>query len=625
MSNRKTSIRYRILRLVLISVAVAIVALTVTMSAQIIYVSRNDFNTKMESLAVAYTDAVEASASNVRMQIQAAAENEVLNSEKDTAKLKEELAKLASSTSFKDFSIAETSGKTLNDTDISDREYFQEALKGNTYISRPVVRKTDNSTVIMVGTLMTNGKVLYGALSSDALSHGLTASYLGEGGTVYILDKYMEVMASSNHSIVGTAFEYDGELKEGSRELSTSLMSYYLPIDNTDGWGTVVIGNTTEVRMSILQSMIVGCGLGAFLCSLAIFISFKVSRKIVDPIISATKRLELLANGDTSTEVEVFKCGDETEILTTSLESVCSELSKYVHNIVDTTTAMSNGDFSYSEKMDYKGDFERIPNSFEKIHDVLSNLIKNLDSSVSSVTSGSEQIASGSQMLAEGATRQATATDELSTTISNISTGVDDTAKGAGEASSLSTECASLLREQDEAMTRMVAAMSTIEEKSQAISTVIKAIEDIAFQTNILALNASIEAARAGEAGKGFAVVASEVGNLAQKSAQSADSTKELITSTLSAVEDGSKIAQEAADALKHVTELSEKSAKLVEHIATASNEQAEALTQASKGIEDISTVVQTNSATAEESAASCEELSAQAKMLKELVSKLRA
>lgn len=623
--KKKSSVRYRILRLSLISVLVAVVSLTTVMASQTIYLSRYDFQIKMESLAVAYTDAVEASASTVRMQIKAAAENEVLNSETDKDKLKAELDKLAQTTFFKDFSIAETDGKTLNDTDISDREYFQEALKGSTYISRPVVRKTDGSTVIMVGTLMTNGKVLYGALGSDALSNGLTASYLGEGGIVYIVDKYMEVMASSDPSIVGTAFEFSGELKQGAREISTSIMSYYLPIDNTDGWGTIVLGNTTETRMAIFGVLAVGCGLGLFLCGLAVFISLKVSKKIVTPIQSATKRLELLAHGDTSTDVEVFKRNDETETLTESLQTVCTELSKYVHNIVDTTTAMSEGDFSYSERMEYLGDFEKIPNSFQKIHDVLSELISNLNTSTGSVSSGSDQIASGSQMLAEGATRQATAVDELSATISTISTGVDETAKGANEASSLSTECASLLRVQDEAMTRMVAAMSTIEEKSQAISTVIKAIEDIAFQTNILALNASIEAARAGEAGKGFAVVASEVGNLAQKSAQSADSTKALITSTLSAVEDGSKIANDAADALKHVTELSEKSAELVKHIAEASNEQASALTQASKGVEDISNVVQTNSATAEESAASCEELNAQAKVLSELVSKLKA
>lgn len=625
MKERRTSVRMRILRLSLISVCVAILAMSGMLVMQLDYTSTTAYKSEIESLSTAYVNTVEASVHTIRMQIEAAAANEVLNSEKDVSKIKAELAKLAETTSFKDFSVAETSGKTLNDTDISDREYFQEALKGKTYISRPVLRKTDNSTVIMVATPMENGKILYGALSSDALSNGLTSDHLGEGGLVCIIDKYNEVMASSDTSMVGTEIDIGFELKEGQRELGNNLVARYTVINDTDGWGAIVVGNLSDAHSVVVGCLAISLTLGALLCVAAVIVSLKISKRIVMPISATTSRLEMLAEGDLNSPVEVFNRRDETENLSKALDKVCTEMNKYISNIVDTTTEMANGDFTYEHQMEYLGDFESIPKAFSQIHDVLKETIQNLIDSSNNVHTGSEQISSGAQMLAEGTTRQATAADELSATIVNISEGVDATAKGANEANQISSNCASMMREQDIAMQKMLEAMKTIEEKSEAISNVIKAIEDIAFQTNILALNASIEAARAGEAGKGFAVVASEVGNLAQKSAQSADSTKALITSTLEAVKVGSKIADDTASALKEVTSLSEKSAELVQKIAEDANKQAVALSQATQGIEDISQVIQQNSATAEQSAASCEELSAQAKLLSEQVSKLKA
>lgn len=530
-TKRKTSVRMRILRLSLISVAVAILTLSAILAMQLDYVSTRAFKSEMESLSISYANSIQA----------------------------------------------------IVNTDMPDDEI------------------------------------------PTAISNALSVEHLGQGGLINVIDKDNNIVASSELSNIGTSIGMAGAVAEGSHELGNNLVAHCMPIQNTDDWCVVVVGNLTASHAVVGECLTISLSFGAILCIVAIVVTLKISKQIVTPIKATTERLELLSKGDLSTEVKVFARRDETEKLSNALQQVCIELKKYISNIVETTSEMANGDFTYQHQMDYLGDFESIPQSFSRIHNMLQETIHNLIESTDGVRSGSDQIAAGAQMLAEGTTRQATAADELTSTISEISNGIDSTAKGADEASTISNDCASRMRKQDEAMTKMLEAMETIEQKSEAISNVIKAIEDIAFQTNILALNASIEAARAGEAGKGFAVVASEVGNLAQKSAQSADSTKELITSTLEAVKVGSQIANETAIALKEVTELSEKSAELVQHIAEDANMQAVALTQATKGIEDISQVIQQNSATAEESAASCEELSAQTKLLTEQVSKLKA
>lgn len=231
-----TSVRMRIMRLALISVGVAILAMSGVLVMQLDYASTRAYKSEIESLSVAYNNTVMVNSGTIQKQVEAAARNEVINSETDVTKLKEELAKLAETTSFKDFSIAETSGKTLNDTDISDREYFKKALAGATCISSPVVRKTDNSTVIMVATPMDNGKILYGALAQDALSQGLSSDLLGEGGVVYVVDSDYTVVASSDINQIGTQLEYKEPLKKGSRDLSNNLCAYFNNIEGTE-WG----------------------------------------------------------------------------------------------------------------------------------------------------------------------------------------------------------------------------------------------------------------------------------------------------------------------------------------------------------------------------------------------------
>ena len=275
----------------------------------------------------------------------------------------------------------------------------------------------------------------------------------------------------------------------------------------------------------------------------------------------------------------------------------------------------------------YVGDFHKLRDSVEIITGRLSDTLRQINVSAAQVYSGADQVSAGAQALSQGATEQASSIEELAATIMSISEMINRNANDAENASRMTGEAGGKMMEANQKMEGLVDAMTEISDSSAETKNIIKTIEDIAFQTNILALNAAIEAARAGEAGKGFAVVADEVRNLAAKSAEAAQNTTNLIEGTVQAINNGSSLVGEVAGMMNQVAEAAGKVAVLNDKISEASKEAADSITQVTVGVEQISNVVQTNSATAEQSAAASEELSGQAQMLDSLVSefKLRA
>ena len=403
----------------------------------------------------------------------------------------------------------------------------------------------------------------------------------------------------------------------------------YTPMRDINGSivGAYFAGYSTEnadkeLATAITTAAIVLVVLCAVVAALLFFAMKKLVKQPVDEVVKICGQIN---SGALDSEDSDFRfAGDEMGEIAYKLNEAKHNLHMIVGDISRVLSAMAEGDFSAQPEMEYIGNFDEINHSFRKIQETLSDIIKNINSSSADVTAGAEQMADGAQLLAEGTTKQATAADELSSTIAEISLNIEKTAENANKASEISTGCADKIIAQGREMQEMLEAMKKIQQQSNAISDVIKTIEDIAFQTNILALNAAIEAARAGDAGKGFAVVADEVRNLASKSAESANSTKSLISDTIVAVENGSEIANKTADTMNSVIKLSQESAKIVADISSAAEQQSEAVKQVMAGIEQISQVIATNSATAEESAASCEELSAQANLLKEQIDLLK-
>ncbi|MEG2088308.1 MAG: methyl-accepting chemotaxis protein, partial [Angelakisella sp.] len=260
--------------------------------------------------------------------------------------------------------------------------------------------------------------------------------------------------------------------------------------------------------------------------------------------------------------------------------------------------------------------------SIQQINSSLGSTLSQINNAAEQVASGSGQVASGAQALSQGATEQASSVEELSATITEIAGQVRQNAENTKNANEQAAIVKGEIENGDKQMRALAAAMQDINNSSGEIAKIIKTIEDIAFQTNILALNAAVEAARAGAAGKGFAVVADEVRNLASKSSEAAKNTTVLISHSIEAVGNGTRMADSTAGALDRITTGAAKISALVAQIAAASGEQAVSIAQVNEGVSQISDVVQNNSATAEESAAASEELSGQAGMMKELISK---
>ena len=418
----------------------------------------------------------------------------------------------------------------------------------------------------------------------------------------------------------------DGKVYQGTADiLGQNHFVDYEPMLDISGniIGAYFAGfSSAEDDQSFFMMIIIAAGIAIVATLISgIILAMVIRNKIAKPIAIAEDLAQNMSAGNLSIPNSTYKFSDdEIGRFVINLENTKHTLNSYIDDISRILSEMSEGDFTATTTVDYIGDFTTIKTSFAKIKQTLYGIISNMNSSADDVMTGANQIADGSQMLAEGTTRQATAIDELSASIDSISEKVQNTANNAEEANKLSEDSRTKISQQNEEMETMLSAMEEIRTKSVQISDIIKTIDDIAFQTNILALNAAIEAARAGAAGKGFAVVADEVRNLAAKSAEAANNTTELISATVEAVTNGVQIAQNTAETMKEVMEYSEKTDVLIGEIYTAAAEQAEAVRQVTIGIGQISDVVQQNSATAEQTAASCEELSGQSRMLKEQV-----
>lgn len=347
----------------------------------------------------------------------------------------------------------------------------------------------------------------------------------------------------------------------------------------------------------------------------SIIMCYFITKSILAPVREIQKVAGLMAQGDYDSEIQ-YRAEDELGELSESIRVMSKNTMSVIKDTSRGLKEMAKGNFNIAPRVEYIGIFSEIKEALSIIIVEMSDIMREINAASSQVALSSEHIAQGAQKISEGAVEQAGEVQELMATITDTLQLAMDGKDNAGQAGRRAQDTRIQTQVCNSQMDSMLTAMKEIKDASEGIEMIIRDIEQIASQTNLLSLNASIEAARAGEAGKGFAVVAGEVKNLAEESVSAVKNTTSLIAKAIKAVENGTHIADQTAEALNVVKIEIEETAQMIEKVSLISEKQANSLEQIMQAVEQVSNVVQENTATSEESAAASEELSAQAQGL---------
>ena len=473
-------------------------------------------------------------------------------------------------------------------------------------------------------------------LSLDTLKEYFSQIKIGENGYITLYDSSQNIIYhpdSTNLMKNLKDIPYSDNIKQPLENNRSSEVIKYQRDGKTYYGGTCFIERyywtvlacmTGSEYMRQITMIFVILAIGFLLCIvITSLICLFRTRALVRPLRLIGQVAQKFAEGNLSSDIE-RQTNDEIGELEEVFAHTQASLKRIISDIAYVLGEISNKNLTAQTSALYRGDFVQIQQSLHGITDAMKETMSQVRTAAGQVDAGANQVASGAQALAQGSTEQASSVQELSASASEISQKISYTAEQAEHANEQSKFAGEKLGLCTDKMHDLVSAMGEIKQTSDTIRGIIKTIDDIAFQTNILALNAAVEAARAGAAGKGFAVVADEVRNLAGKSAEASKKTQELILNSIEAVNKGSLLASDTASVLEEASAYAEQFITAVMEISQNATKEAEAIAQITQGLNQVSSVVHTNSATAEESAAASEELSGQAAMMQSLISAFR-
>lgn len=494
-------------------------------------------------------------------------------------------------------------------------------------ISMAMPVKKDGETVMYIA----------GVYKYDTLNDVISSINLGRHGMAYMVNRQGIVTGHPDQSVIqarSTLAQLNGGNEKAVERVTTgetgaiefsvngeNMLVAFSPIRGTQ-WSLVI-----QIPKSDYNHLINAAMLAAVLATLAvlavsILLILRLSRSISHPVRIVTDRMIALSDGDLHTEVAHIYSGDELELMTRTLTATIERVNCYISDIQQVLTRIADGNLQADPQVDYKGDFALIRTSLGTIIQSLNETITGFGAAAARLASMSEELNGQSGQLHEASLEQNEATEALIQEVTHVKERLASVTKSSTETRSKTEEIAQCVQEANTRMSSLSGAMDDISANAQEITKIAKAIEDIAFQTSILAINASVEAARAGSAGKGFAVVADEVKQLASRSAEAAGNATNMVNSTIAIIRTGVELTADTADSLQSISSVSDQINAISDHLVSAVQSQEKALTIMDERIEAISAIADRNLKNAEGTEQSSGLLAAEAESLRTQVHK---
>ncbi len=591
-------------------------------------------------------DAVEWKMGNYWTALQEAAASDIFReSEPDAPELIPVRDDIATRNGFLYTGKMDENGVSSTGDSYAGEDYFQQCKSSMEPCISSIMNDGQQMIFLLEVPVINDGRfdgVVYGAISADFLSDIVINLSMGSSGVAYVLDNRGNVIGHRDASVVEEGSNMIEAAKTDSSaadvaavnqrmiEGETGFGEYqfygdnklvgFAPIGGNQEWSIAIEASQREFKSTLDRSNLLTILVVVFVVIATFPVAVWVGRSISRPIQFCAARLEKLADGDLQTPAPAVSSRDETARLTKALDATILRLNDVVQDVSHHLGRMAQGDFRENITSTYWGDFSAIEQSIRSIHSSLKETLYQISQSAGTLASSAVQVSDGAKSLSQGAAEQASAIQEISATAAGIAKSAGETVSAASEAEHFVARADAQLGVSVDFVKEMNTAMEKISRTSEEISRIIGTIENIAFQTNILALNASVEAARAGGDGKGFAVVADEVRELAAKSDEAAKATKELIEGSIAAVSEGSQAVVKVTESLDKTSSIAENVAIKMGTVAEALEHQNIAISQITEGIGQVSSVIQNTSDTSEQSAATAQKLSEQSGLMNSLV-----
>ena len=500
-------------------------------------------------------------------------------------------------------------------------------FQGKLGITMGIPVKEDGETALYV----------MGTYKYDLLNDVISGINLGRTGMAYMVNREGVVTGHPNQSLAlsqSSLVQLSGGNEDAVERVTTGetgavefpidgkkMLVAFSPIRGTQ-WSLVIQIPKSDYSHFINWAMLISilATLAGLIISVLLILRF--ARSISHPVQCVTDRMVALSNGDLHTEVPPVGTGDELEVMTQTLDATLASINRYISDIQQVLTHIADGDLRTGPQVDYKGDFVLIRGSLRTIAQSMNETLLGFHSAADRLTAMAEQLNGQSAQLHQASLEQNQSAEELVHEVTHVKEQLADVAESSGQTRSQTEEIIRRIRSANEQMDALSSAMDDISANAQQITKIAKDIEDIAFQTNILSLNASVEAARAGAAGKGFAVVADEVKQLAAKSAEAAQSATEIVNNTKAIIQTGVVLTADTAGSLRAISGVSAQISTISDQLAAAVQGQELALSVMEERIATISAITDRNLQNAGETERSSGSLAKEAEALQSQVQK---